>query len=288
MREQLKMPVGPGKPNLTDDVRLVQRLLDRQAARTGIVISQSGQFDHATQQALAIFQRRVMRNPMANGIVSPGDSTLQELTSTTAQRLMAGGAGGLRLPHRIGNSELAEEDFVAAAAALKCDVRSVKAVTAIEAPNGPFDIWGRPTLLFERHLFHRFTGGRHDRTAPDLSSANPGGYGRTSEQFGRLERAYALDATAALRATSWGGFQILGDNYARAGFGTVDLFVRAMCQSAAQQLTAFVAFIQFSPALIRAIDNRRWADFAKVYNGPNYKINDYDNKLEKAYEAAQP
>ncbi|QEE31281.1 N-acetylmuramidase family protein [Terriglobus albidus] len=201
---------------------------------------------------------------------------------------MAGAAGGLRLPYRTGDAKLADDDYKAAADDLCCEVRAIKAVTSVEAPRGAYDEFGRPTILFERHLFHRFTAGRHDRFAPDISNANRGGYGKYAAQYDKLQRAYQLDATAALRAASWGAFQILGDNYAQAGFGTVDLFVTAMCQSIQQQLRAFVAFIKFSATLTQAIQNRNWATFARVYNGPAYKDNRYDTNLQGAYDAATP
>jgi hypothetical protein len=288
MRYELTKPVGPGKTNLAEDVSLVQRLLDRQAARTGIVVMQTSRFDRATQYAIETYQRRVLHMAFADGVVTPGDSTFRQLIMTTPQRLMAGAAGGLILPVRTGGTELEAEDYASAATILGCEVRVIKAVTKIEAPRGAYDELGRPSILFERHLFHRFTGGRHDRTAPDISNANRGGYGRYAAQHDRLQRAYALDASAALRATSWGAFQILGDNYAQAGFGTVDLFVTAMCQSIQQQLAAFVAFINFSPSLRRALDQRHWADFARHYNGPAYRANHYDTNLQEAYDAATP
>lgn len=287
-REELKKAVGPGKPNEEQDVRLVQRLLDRQSARTGIIVPQNGSFDRQTFTAITTFQRRIMHMPFADGIVEPRSATFQQLAMTTGQRLMAGAAGGLRLPYRTGDAKLAEDDYKSAADELCCEVRAIKAVTAVEAPRGAYDEFGRPTILFERHLFHRFTAGRHDRFAPDISNANRGGYGKYAAQYDRLQRAYQLDATAALRAASWGAFQILGDNYAQAGFGTVDLFVTAMCQSIQQQLRAFVAFIKFNATLTQAIQNRNWATFARIYNGPAYKDNRYDTNLQGAYDAATP
>lgn len=288
MRDELHSAVGPGMENRPEDVRVVQHLLDRQAARTGIVVPVTGQVDRRTQNALEAFERRVMQSRFAQAVVQPRSEVLRQLAMTTAQRLMAGGAGGLRLPARTGPAKLTEEDLAAAAAELHCEVRAIKAVTRQEAPRGAFDEFDRPSILFERHLFHRFTHGRHDRTDPNISNPVPGGYGRYAAQYDRLERAYALDATAALRAASWGAFQILGDNFSRAGFGTVDLFVDAMCQSVRQQLDAFVAFIQFSPAMTRALQQRHWADFARMYNGSSYKKNHYDTNLETYYEQATP
>lgn len=288
MRIRLIEAVGPGKPNRPDDVRAVQQLLDRQAARTGVLIPVTGTFDRATQRAIEAYERRVLRSNMPRGVVEPGSTLLQQLTMSDGQRRMAGAAGGLRLPPRVGDATFSDGDFAEAASSLHCEERAIRAVTRQEAPHGAFDEWGHPTLLFERHLFHRYTGGVHDRPAPDLSNPVRGGYGASKAQYGRLERAYALDATAALRATSWGAFQILADNYARCGFGTVDLFVTAMCQSAQQQMQAFVAFILFSHPLTKALQTKDWATFARIYNGPAYASNHYDTALEQKYEATKP
>lgn len=291
MLEELHSAVGPGKANRPEDVRVVQRLLDRQAARTGIEVRINGQFDSSTRNAIEAFERRILRSPFARATIEPHSEILRQLAMTTAQRLMAGGAGGLRLPRRTGSATLTEDDFRRAAAELNCEVRVIKAVTLEEAPNGAYDDFDRPTILYERHHFSQYTSRIHDRTDPEISNPlpyPPHHYGTFSEQYRRLQRAYALDATAALRATSWGAFQILGDNYADTGFGTVDLFVDAMCQSAGQQLDAFVAHIKSSHGMTRALQQKQWADFARMYNGRNYRRFHYDTKLEKLYEQATP
>lgn len=288
MWDAIYSAVGPGKANWAGDVAVVQRLLNQQAARTGIRVQITGQFDRSTQDALEIFEQRVLRSPFSRGTVEPRSEVFRQLSMTTAQRLMAGGAGGLQLPRRTGPATLVENDLTGAAAELKCEVRAIKAVTRQESPRGAYDEFDRPSILFERHLFHRFTFGVHDKTDSNISNPTPGQYGSYSAQYGRLQRAYALDATAALRATSWGAFQILGDNFFRSGFGTVDLFVDAMCQSAQEQLQAFIAFIKFSPALTRALQQKHWADFARMYNGPSYRVNHYDTNLETYYEQATP
>jgi N-acetylmuramidase len=53
-----------------------------------------------------------------------------------------------------------------------------------------------------------------------------------------------------------------------------------------QQLDALVSFIRFSPALVSANENERWADFVRIYNGPQYRPNNYDTDLEKVYASA--
>lgn len=179
---------------------------------------------------------------------------------------------------------LTEADFQRAAATLGVDVASIKAVTEVEAPRGGFYADGSPTILFERHIFSRETGGRYDRTHPAISNRSPGGYGASSAQHGRLTQAVALDRTAALRSASWGKFQIMGFNHTAAGFPTVQAFVNAMYQSEGAQLDAFVNFIRSNPGMHNALRQKNWATFARLYNGPNYAINDYDTKLAAAYK----
>ena len=111
-----------------------------------------------------------------------------------------------------------------------------------------------------------------------------GGYGRFSEQYAKLDRAVKLDREAALRSASWGAFQIMGDNYREAGYASVDAFVEAEKRSVQDHLGALVSYIQANPAMLRALQNKDWAGFAKAYNGPSYRENDYDTKMRRSYE----
>ena len=179
------------------------------------------------------------------------------------------------------------EDYIRAAEALGCSVASIIAVSRVESPRGPFLPDGRPTLLFERHKFHRHTSGRYSAAHPDISSSKPGGYGAAgAHQHERMGRAAKLDRDAALKSASWGQFQILGENYAKAGHRTLQSFVNAMYRSASDQLDCFINFIRNDSRLLRAIRELDWATFARVYNGPAYRQNRYDEKMAAEYEAA--
>lgn len=178
---------------------------------------------------------------------------------------------------------LTEADLRRAAARLKCDIAAIAAVTEVESPKGPFLPDGRPPILFERHKFHRHTGGRFSKAHPDISNASAGGYGRESEQWPKLDRAIQLDRQAALKSASWGAFQILGENHKQAGFATVQLFVNAMFKSAPAQIDAFVTFNLNDNRLLTAIRNRMWATYARIYNGPRYADHKYDVRLAAAY-----
>lgn len=180
-------------------------------------------------------------------------------------------------------SDITEEAFVAAAATLGCEVAAIKAVAEVESPRGPFLPSGEPTILFERHVFHRLTNGRWSKAHPDISNPSPGGYGPSSRQHERLQRATALDRSAGLRSASWGAFQIMGFNHVYAGHATLQGFINAMYRDADAQLQAFVQFIRSQPGLTRAIRDKDWAAFARLYNGPDYRRNRYDEKMAAAY-----
>jgi hypothetical protein len=140
----------------------------------------------------------------------------------------------------------------------------------------------RPQILYERHIFHRLTGGRFDDG--DISDQNPGGYGpRGAPQYDRLARAIAKDRSSALQSASWGIGQIMGENYTLAGFQNVEAMVAAMVQSEDAQLTAMGAFLA-SSRLHSSLQAHDWASFARGYNGPNYVINRYDVRLNGEFQ----
>ena len=179
---------------------------------------------------------------------------------------------------------LTEANYAEAAKSLGVEVAVIKAVAEVESPSGAFDAQGRPTILFERHYFHRLTGAAHDAGHPDISNSASGGHGKFSAQYPKLERAYRLDPDAALRSASWGRFQIMGDNYKAAGFTSAAAFVRAMTKSELEHLKAFVNFVKSDPGQVTALQKQDWADFAARYNGKAYKKNNYDTRLETAYQ----
>lgn len=287
MPSTLGSAVGPGLPNHPADVRVVQRLLNVKGVLSGARLHETGMFDAATAAAILKFQYRVLRVPLPNGSVRRGDETWWRLAQMGPRRLVAGAEDCLPLVPHTGPAQFQDDDFKAAAAALGCEVRAIKAVTAVESPEGPFDASGRPPILFERHYFSRLTLRRYDALYPTISNVVCGGYWFPEpDQYVRLQRAFALDAAAALKSSSWGAFQLMGDNHAAAGHATVETFVRAVCQSARLQMDAFVAFLQHDPILLPAIQKKDWTAFAQRYNGPAYAKNRYDTKLAAAYGRA--
>lgn len=175
-------------------------------------------------------------------------------------------------------------DFARAAAALKCEIAAIRAVCEIEAPAGGFLPDGQVTILPERHWFHQLTKGKFSGTHPTISNPEPGGYGPAGQhQHTRLAKMVALDREAALLATSWGKFQIMGFNHKRAGFPTIQAFINAMHDGEPAQLDTFVTFIKSDPVMHRALQKKDWAKFAYRYNGRAYAKHGYHTRLAAAY-----
>jgi hypothetical protein len=113
----------------------------------------------------------------------------------------AGPADYLSTLHRESNETLARADFEGVAGRLGCEWEAVGAVAKVESGAlGGFAADGRPIILFERHLFSRWTNHQYDATHPNVSNQTPGGYPRTqADRWAQMAEAYALDPEAALR-----------------------------------------------------------------------------------------
>jgi N-acetylmuramidase/Putative peptidoglycan binding domain len=176
---------------------------------------------------------------------------------------------------------LSAEGFASCVQSLSVKAPEIWAVLAVETSGCGFLPDRRPQILFERHVFHRLTGGRFDDG--DISDPTPGGYGSSGKhQYDRLSRAIAKDRTAALQSASWGLGQILGENCAIAGFADVETMVAAMSDSEDAQLQAVCAFIKHSKLDV-CMQAHDWASFARKYNGPGYAKNQYDVHLRGEY-----
>jgi hypothetical protein len=182
----------------------------------------------------------------------------------------------------VSKPRISKDDLCRNAKRLGTAAAEVQAFLEVETKNHGFDDHDRPVILFERHWFHKLTGGKYDRSHPRISNPTPGGYGRSSEQYDRFSEAFHLDPQAAMKSASWGLGQVMGFNYAICGYPTVDAFVDAMKWSEGKQLDASVDFILHND-LDDELRRHDWAGFARGYNGKNYRDNDYDTKLRTAY-----
>ena len=256
---------------------LQQRLKDLGFDPKGV----DGHFGPGTEKAVIAFQK-------SKGLESDGRVGPATRAALSLDQPAAGGAvvddGSTAGSGTTAPKTLSEADYVAAAALLKCDVPAIKAVAEVESRGAGFLPDGRPKILFERHKFHKFTGGKYDHSHPGISNPSQGGYGQGgAPQWKRFDEAAALDRNAALKSCSWGKFQVMGFNFEVCGFANVEDFYAAMQKSEGEHLKAFCNFIAGNN-LGGALRKHQWAQLAAGYNGAEYKINKYDVKLAAAYK----
>jgi len=158
----------------------------------------------------------------------------------------------------------------------------VWAVLTVETKGFGFLKDRRPQILFERHIFHKLTGGRYDDGNADISNVNRGGYIGGSGEYLRLHKAMDLDQDAALQSASWGIGQIMGNNFKVVGFDNINSMITDIVKGEDEQLLSMTKFIQKNK-LDSALRSQDWEAFARGYNGKNFKENKYDECLAAAH-----
>lgn len=106
---------------------------------------------------------------------------------------------------------------------------------------------------------------------------------RQAKEWIAFNDAYKKNPKAALLSTSIGLMQVMGFNYLKAGYKSVNDMWDDFKKGEYQQVQGAANFIKNTPQLWLALKNRNWAKVAYYYNGSNYAVNQYDVKLEKAY-----
>ena len=164
---------------------------------------------------------------------------------------------------------LKTEDIIEAAKAVDIHPATIMACMDVESAGDGFNNDGSCKILFERHLFHRYTDQKWSADYPDISNSQPGGYGAGGiHQYERLLLAITLDRNAALRAASWGRFQCLGANYKMIGYDSVETMVTAFKNFETAHLDGFIAYCRATPCLKALQKNPPDFDtFKNSYNG---------------------
>jgi hypothetical protein len=178
------------------------------------------------------------------------------------------------------------EGILAVLDALDLKLPQLLAVVTVETSGCGCFADRRPTILFERHIFSKQTGGEFDAQHPNISNRTPGGYGHGPAEYNRLAEAVQLDRTAALKSASWGLGQVMGFNFDKAGYDSIEAMVQKNMESEDEQLMAMANFLKAS-GLDRPLAAQDWTSFARGYNGPNFARNLYDVKLAAAFQRYQ-
>lgn len=176
---------------------------------------------------------------------------------------------------------LSDADYAAAAQRHGVEVAAIKAVAIVESGGkSGFDTMGRPKILFEAHHFNELTNGKFVATHPHLATSTWAAARAfySWDQYERLYEAMVLDIDAALKAASWGKFQVLGQYHD--GWPDVRSFVAAMYESEVNHLRSFEAHCAGS--LMAALKRKDWLGFA-AYNGKDQAR--YGPLIKNAYNS---
>lgn len=165
------------------------------------------------------------------------------------------------------------------------------AVAEVESGGVPeWDVGGtkRPAIRFEGHYFHKRLKG--DKLAAAVAAGlaspkvggvkNPASYGA---RYALLDRAVKIDKKAAYESTSWGLGQVMGANWKKLGFKSVEELVETASTGVDGQIEVMARFIEKN-GLADELKGHQWAKFAASYNGSAYKSNRYDTKMAAAYK----
>ena len=194
------------------------------------------------------------------------------------------------------SKKLSKADIIAVANDLNIEPAALKAVIDVEAAGEGFDKQGRPTILFEPHIFWDELGKIHYYTKrTELAKKHKGllsqKWDKSLYRIGgsshdKLKIGAELNWEAAHKSASWGLGQIMGFNAQKIGYATLKDFIDYMYESEAKQLKAMGMFLKAN-GLISKLQRHDWAGFARGYNGSAYAKNQYDTKLAAAYNLAK-
>lgn len=186
---------------------------------------------------------------------------------------------------------LTDDYLRAAARRLRCDIAAVAAVADVESDGAGYLADGRLRVVFEGHVFYRFTQGRFADSHPTLcyprwtythycKAREP--EERSACEWERLTTAMSLERSAALMSAAFGRFQIMGFNFAHCGYTDVESFVRALQNDERAHVESFVEYL-LDAGMDEELRSHHWEAFSRRYNGAQYKRNRYEMRLALAY-----
>lgn len=167
---------------------------------------------------------------------------------------------------------------------------------SVYTDEGPFK--GQLKVLFEGHYFSKFTGGKYDKSRPELSYPRwtKKYYRVGQEEFGRFWEALEINEEAAALSASWGLFQIMGANFKKLGYSSVEEMIIDFYKSEKNQLRAFFNFCKntrsraFKISILDCLKqyqktlNRKYLEsFVYHYNGSG-QVERYTGMIMEAYK----
>jgi N-acetylmuramidase len=153
---------------------------------------------------------------------------------------------------------------------------SIQAIVEVESGGNGFDKkTGLIKIQFEPHWFKRLSNQIKGIWALNKVDVQ-------SKEWIAYNDAYLKNPNKAMESTSWGSMQVMGFNWKRLGFKSVEAMVDFAEQSERNQIWLGLKYLQTDKIIYNAILKLDWKKVAKLYNGEDYWKLGYDKKLAKA------
>jgi hypothetical protein len=142
---------------------------------------------------------------------------------------------------------------------------------------------GRPGVLrFEPNKFRARRPDLRDRIPYTRNPAK--GFSTTASETGKMAFAHAfeLDPAIAIKSTSFGSYQVMGWALLRSYGGDAQKAWDGFRNNPAEASDLMlIEWMKDNPRAQRAANSSppNFAALAKIYNGPNYRVNKYDTKM---------
>lgn len=166
----------------------------------------------------------------------------------------------------------------------------IEAIMTVESNGDGFanypGLGNYPKLRFEPHWFNKY-----ETKQPMPFTNNGKGYSSKASEtnYVAFKKAMAINKNAAIKATSFGKYQIMGFHYKKLGYTKPEDFLNAMHIPLEQDLN-FIKFLEKNKILLQIISMKPeditldvLKKFAKSYNGSG-NVETYAKKLQKAYK----
>lgn len=150
------------------------------------------------------------------------------------------------------------------------DWKLIKMLIMVESSNSGFGIDGKIVIRFEEKKFLDVVG---------VLVVNH--HSNQAEEYVAFQKAYALDQNQANLCTSWGMGQIMGYEYKKAGYDSVEKMIGEFKISEFYQVKGILNFCKNKPGLWNALKTKNFPLIEYLYNGGRKGI--YATRLKNAF-----
>jgi hypothetical protein len=170
------------------------------------------------------------------------------------------------------------------AKSINVDYASLMAFISVESGGLGFAKDTKKIIIqFEPSWFKRYTKTRETKDSKLWEIIDSNRVEGQANEWKAFNAAFKINQKSALLSTSIGLMQVMGFNYSSCGYTSVNAMWDDFKTGEYAQVNGAAQFIKSNKKLHIALKLKEWAKVAYYYNGSYYKINNYDVKLERAY-----